>query len=400
MRGSRDVLRRAVVPALALVTAFLFGAVLIILTDFDHLKDLGTDPVGALGGAVDVVIRGYGAMVTRAIGDPGRILTALQSGSARDIGAAMRPLTEALLFSTPLIFVTLGVGVAFHAGLFNLGTDGQFALGGLGAAAVAVTLAGSVPPPAILVAAVVGGAVFGGAWAFLPGLLKARTGAHELITTLMLNTIAAQLIIYVLRSTPFGRPLAPITSVPRIFDLPTVRLDWGFVLGLVMAVVVSFVLFRTTLGFELRSTGFSRSSARAAGMRPGRAITLAMSLSGALAGMGGALLTLGPGGGVSGLGPFGLVALGLVLIAGLRPSGIVLVVLLYGALNNGAKGMVIETGVPLDLLVVVIAVALMFVAAPSLTRSMWRLGPEPMPAMATASSGVRPPGPPDPMSGA
>ncbi len=371
MTAIRQLLRRAVIPALALITAFAIGAVIVVVTDFDHLKDLGTDPIGAIGGAIDVVVRGYGAIFTRAIGDPGRIVSAIQTGSDADIAKAIRPLTEALLSATPLIFVSLGLGVAFHAGLFNLGADGQFLIGGLGAIVGANWLDAAVPTPLLLVGALALGTLFGAAYGFVPGLLKARTGAHEVITTLMLNTIAAEIVFYVLRSGGFSRPLTSIATVPLIFDLPTVRLDWGFVVALLVAAVVSFLLFRTTLGFELRSTGFSRTAARAAGIRPGRSTVIAMSLSGGLAGMGGAFLTLGPAHGLAGF-DGGFVTLALALLGGLRPSGIVVVALLYGALNNGAKSMVVETGVPLTLLDVIIALALMFVAAPGLTRMIWR----------------------------
>ena len=368
MSRLRDLLRGARVPLLAILAAFALGAILIVLTDFDHLRLLGSDPGGAIGGAVDLVLRGYGAMLSGAIGDPGRIVRALQSGTERDIASAIRPLTEALLFSTPLIFLSLGVGVSFQAGLFNLGGNGQFLIGGLGATIGASVVGGLVPPFAVLIAALATGTLFGAAYGFLPGLLKARTGAHEVITTLMLNTIAAQIVIYAVRNGAFSRPAT--AAVPRLVDLPTIRLDWSFVVALLMAAVVSFVLFRTSLGFELRATGFSRTVSRYAGMRPGRVTVLAMSLSGGLAGMGGAFLTLGPAGG---LGPgAGLVALALALIGGLRPSGIVLVAILYGALNNGAKTMVIATGIPLDLLVVVIALALTFVAAPGLIGSVLR----------------------------
>jgi ABC-type uncharacterized transport system permease subunit len=372
MEESRAVLGRLVVPVLALVSAFLLGGVVIVLTDFDHLKVIGTDPVGAVGGAIDTVIRGFGAMVSGAIGDPGRILTALQSGNERDIARAIRPITEGLLSATPLIFLGLGVSVAFRAGLFNLGSDGQFLIGGLGAVIGANALAGALPPFAILVAALVLGTLFGAAYGFVPGLLKARTGAHEVITTLMLNTIAAQVVIYVTHSVDFARSLGSIARVPLLFDLPTVRLDWGFVAALLTAAVVSFLVFRTGLGFELRATGFSRTVARTAGMRPGRTTILAMSLSGGLAGLGGAFLALGPAGGLSGSGA-GLIPLALALIAGLRPSGIVLAAVLYGALSNGAKTTVIATGVPLDILVLIIARAMMFVAAPGIVRSIWRL---------------------------
>ena len=188
----------------------------------------------------------------------------------------------------------------------------------------------------------------------------------------------------------------PIPQVPLIFHLATIRLDYGLVAALLVAVAVSFLLFRTTLGFELRVTGFSRSAGRAAGIRPGRSTMLAMSLSGGLIGLGGAFFVLGPAKGLPG-GPtpdMGYVALALALIAGLRPSGIVLAAVLYGALNNGAKTMVIATGIPLALLVVIITLALMFVAAPSLIRSIWRLRP-PTP---TPDRAVMPPGPPDPVA--
>ena len=189
MTAVRHSIGRVVVPFLALVTAFIIGAFVVVLTDFDHLSKLGSDPVGAIGGAVDVVVRGYTAILTRAIGDPARIATAIQSGSDADIARAIRPFTEALLFSTPLIFVSLGIGVAFRAGLFNLGADGQFLIGSLGAIIGAVWLDGSLPPWLILIAALLIGTLFGAGYGFIPGLLKARTGAHEVITTLMLNTI-------------------------------------------------------------------------------------------------------------------------------------------------------------------------------------------------------------------
>ncbi|HJP87576.1 MAG TPA: hypothetical protein VJ850_00875 [Candidatus Limnocylindrales bacterium] len=366
-------LRRLLMPALALITAFVVGAFLLVVTDVEHLSKLGTDPLGAIGGALDVVVRGYWAMLTGSIGDIGQIVRAVQSGTERDIARAIRPATEALLSATPIIFVTLGVGLALHARLFNFGADGQFAMGGLGALVGGTLLAGVLPEPIVLVLAIVSGTLFGAAYGFLPGLLKARTGAHEVITTLMLNTIAAQLIIYVTRSFKF-RPQTQLPSVPRIFDLETIRVDWGLAAALAMAVIVSFLLFRTTLGFELRAIGYSRTAARSAGMRPGRGTVLALSMSGGIIGMGGAFLTLGPAGGLSGSGA-GLVALALALIAGLRPSGIVLACLLFGALSNGAKAMVIVTGTPLDILTVVVAIAVMFVAAPSLIRTIWRLKP-------------------------
>lgn len=160
-------------------------------------------------------------------------------------------------------------------------------------------------------------------------------------------------------------------------DLPAIRVDDGFVVALAMAVAVSWLLFRTVSGFELRATGFSRTAARVAGMRPGRATILAMVLSGALVGMGSAFFSFGPAWGTPGVPEdhMGYIAIALALLGGRQPSGVVAAALLYGALTTGAESMVVATGIPLALLTVIVALAIMFAAAPELTRSIWRLGP-------------------------
>ncbi len=391
MQRIRDVLRRALHPALAVFTAFLLGAVVIVLTDVEHLRQIGTDPLAAIGGALGGVFEGYPAMFGGAIGDPERIAAAIRTGRAEDIAAALRPISETLIVATPFIFAGLGLAVSFHAGLFNLGVDGQFLIGGLGASITAMLVAGHLPPPLALLVAVGGGTIAGGAYGFLPGLLKARTGAHEVITTLMLNGVAPNLAFLIVGMIGFSRPQAAIPTVPRLFDLPTIRVDYGFIVALTMAAVVSWLLFRTTRGFELRATGLNRTAARAAGIRPGRTTILAMSLSGGLVGMGSALFLLGPAAGLPGgpSGDMGYVAIALALLAGRRPSGVVVAALFYGALTTGAKNMVVATGIPLALLIVIVAFAIMFMAAPELTRSIWRLrAPKP-----SAETGGNTPGP-------
>ena len=146
MHRIRNELRRARLPALALLTAFLLGAVFIVLTDFDHLRLIGTDPLAAIGGAFAGLFDGYSAIFSGAIGDPGRIVTALQSGTPKDIAAALRPISETLITATPFIFAGLGLAVSFQAGLFNLGVEGQFIIGSLGAWITATLVAGSLPP--------------------------------------------------------------------------------------------------------------------------------------------------------------------------------------------------------------------------------------------------------------
>jgi ABC-type uncharacterized transport system permease subunit len=384
MKRVRDLLRRSALPILSVVTGLLFGAVVIVLTDFDHLSQIGTDPVGAIGGAIRGVADAYGAMLSGAFGDPGRIATAFQTGVSTDIAKAIRPITETLVAAMPLIFCGLAVAISFRAGMFNIGADGQLLLGALGATITAIVLANKVPAPVILVASIAAATAVGGFWGFVPGFLKARTGAHEVITTIMLTYVAKLIVFFALRSpdlraagstSPISKNLAPIVDVPNIISLPGLRLDYGFVVALLMAVAVSWLLFKTTKGFELRAAGFSLSAARYAGMSAGGSMMVAMTLSGALAGMGGGFMVIGTVGQLSldlsnGI---GFNAIALALLAGLRPSGVILAALLFGALTQGGKLMGIESGIPFDLLFFIMALVIMFVAAPGLIRGMWRI---------------------------
>jgi simple sugar transport system permease protein len=391
--------RKALVPILAVISALIVGAMVIVLTDLEHLSQLGTDPVGAILGAIGGVGRGYGAMLSGAFGDPARIVSAIQSGKAGDIATAIRPLTETLVAATPLIFVGLAITVSFRAGMFNIGGDGQVLLGALGATTAAIALqASGLPSILILVACVIIGTLFGAAWGFIPGFLKARTGAHEVITTIMLNYIAAQLVFFALL-TDFieqpgsGQPISrPITwvDVPLIVALPAIRLDYGFIIALIMAGVVSLLLFRTTKGFELRAAGFNLTAARYAGMSAAGSMILAMTISGGLAGMGGSFMVIGTIGQLTLdiTGGIGFNAIALALLAGLRPSGVVLAALLFGALTTGGKLMGIQSGIPFDLLFLIMALVIMFVAAPGLIRAIWRIGvSKPLPEVATVSQG-------------
>jgi ABC-type uncharacterized transport system permease subunit len=395
----RRLVRKAVVPLLSVVTALLFGAIVIVLTDLENLSRFGADPGGAIAGAIGGIGRGYGAMLSGAFGDPARILTAIQSGNANDIATAIRPLTETLVAATPLIFVGLAIAVSFRTGMFNVGGDGQVIVGAMGATFAAVVLQNSgLPSIVIVILSVLVGTAFGGVWGFIPGFLKARTGAHEVITTIMLNYVAAQVVFFALINTFIqqpnsGQPISRILSwanVPPILGLPAIRLDWGFIVALLMAVLVSWLLFRTTKGFELRASGFNMMAARYAGMSAAGSMMLAMTISGALAGMGGSFLVLGTtdqltldiGGGI------GFNAIALALLASLRPSGVVLAGLLFGALTNGGQQMGIETGIPYDLLFLIMALVIMFVAAPGLVRAIWRVRVSPpAPEVATASQG-------------
>jgi ABC-type uncharacterized transport system permease subunit len=383
MRNLRQRLRPLVVPFLAIVTAFIIGSLFIFITDFDNLQKLGTDPAGAIGGALVNILDAYAAMLTGALGDPARIAAAIENPTPRLIATAIRPLTETLVAATPLIFTGLAIAIAFRSGVFNIGVEGQFVLGALGATLAAIALK-DLPPPVILVAAILAGIVVGGAWGFIPGILKARTGAHEVITTIMLNYVAFQIVLFALLTDfvqmdnsgqPISKRLDAFVRLPALIPLPGVRLHWGFILALVLAVIVSWFLFRTTKGFELRTAGFNLTAARYAGMSASGSIVLAMVLSGALSGLGGAVEVLGtvPQMGVDISANYGFNAIALALLAGNRPAGIVVGALLFGALRTGGQLMAVKTGIPLDLLLLIQALVIMFVAAGGLIRAIWRV---------------------------
>jgi ABC-type uncharacterized transport system permease subunit len=393
--------RAAVVPLLAVFTAFLLGAVVIVLTDFTNLSKLGSDPLAGIGGALGGVVAGYGAMLAGAFGDPARILAAIQTGAVGDIATAIRPLTETLVAATPLILTGLGVAISFRAGMFNIGIDGQLLIGALGATLAAFILQGAgMPSAVILLGSIASGILSGAFYGFIPGFLKARTGAHEVITTIMLNYIAAQVVFLALRSStlrapgstaPVSKPMGTFVDIPLILNLPAIRLDYSFVMALLMAVAVSFLLFRTTKGFELRASGFNPTAARYAGMSAGGSMMLAMALSGGLAGMAGSFMVVGTVGQLSLdlSGGVGFTAIALALLAGLRPSGVVLAALLFGALTSGGKSMGIETGIPFDLLGFIMALVILFVSAPTLIRSLYRIKPDrktPDPVLPTPAS--------------
>jgi ABC-type uncharacterized transport system permease subunit len=382
----RRVVAPAVVPMLAVLSAFIVGSIFILITDFDNLQRFGTDPVGALASAAGGIITAYQSLLAGALGDPARIAAAIQGGQPRQIAAAIRPITETLVAATPLIFTGLAVAVAFRTSVFNIGVEGQFILGAFGAT-VALLVLRDLPAPLPLLGSIVAGILTGAVWGFIPGFLKARTGAHEVITTIMLNYVAAQIVLFGLRSDflrqegssqPISKVLTPIARVPGILDpfgIPGIRLHYGFVLALIVAALVSWFLFKTTKGFELRAAGFNLTAARYAGMSASGSIILAMTISGGLAALGGSMEVLGTVPQMSNdiSSGFGFNAIALALLAGNRPLGVVLAALLFGALRTGGGLMQVQTGIPLDLLFFIQALVIMFVAAPDLVRSIWRL---------------------------
>ena len=379
-RGRR-ILRALLIPVLSVGTAFVLGALVIILSDAELLALWASDPVAAFGASIAAVAEAYGALLGGALGNPRTYLDAFASGDTARIIRAFNPISESLLAATPLIFTGLAVALGFRSGLFNIGAEGQLYLGAILGTWIGFGLLG-LPFWIHLPLAIVVGFLAGAAWGFIPGFLKARTGAHEVIVTIMLNYVAYRLVDWFLRQPFYQRPgrhdpVSPIVDpsavIPPLID--GLRVHWGFVLALLAAVFVSWLLYRSTLGFEFRAVGLNPSAARYAGMSISRTLVLTMAICGGLAGLAGATEILGVTKSLTpGFSPgYGFDGIAIALLGGSSPLGVVLAALLFGVLRAGATPMQAATGIPIDLVVVIQALVIVFVAAPRLIREIYRI---------------------------
>jgi general nucleoside transport system permease protein len=383
-RGVARALRGLLLPALALLSAFIVGAFIIILTDFELLGLWASDPVAAVGASWSAVLDTYGALLRGSLGDPGRLFPALASFDWEQIRGALLPLSETIVSATPLILTGLSVALAFRVGLFNIGAEGQLYIGALLAVIVGFSIVG-LPWFVHLPLAIAAGFLGGALWGFIPGLLKARTGAHEVIVTIMLNFVAYNLINWSLRTELVQREgrsdaISKIAE-PTAWLVPItqgLRANWGIVLALVAAVGVWWLVFRSTKGFEFRAVGFNPRAARYAGMSIAWSTVLSMVIAGGLAGLAGATVLLGGSHTLSsGFSPgYGFDGIVVALVGNTRPLGVVAAAFLFGALRAGATPMQSATGTPLDLVVIIQALVILFIAAPGLVRAIYRIRTE------------------------
>ena len=381
VRGWQRVGRVMLVPALAVVTGLLLGAVLIILTSEPVWGAVRVSLGSGLVTAWNTIVQAYTALFTGALGDPVRIVQAFQSGDALEIRRALNPIPESLVNATPYIFAGLAVALGFRSGLFNIGVEGQLFMGAAAATYVGYAVKG-LPGFIHMPLAFLAGALGGAAWGFIPGWLKAKTGGHEVINTIMMNWIAFRLTEWLLggpmtRPGSGGLPISPIieksAEIPQFFPAP-IRFHLGFFIALGMAWLVHWLLFKTTWGFDLRTVGANPNAARYAGMNITRNIILAMTLSGALAGMAGANQILAVNRSMAlGLSPgYGFDSIALALLGNSTPVGVILSSLLFGALRNGATRMELLR-IPNDIVSIIQALILVFVAAPAIIRTIYRV---------------------------
>lgn len=332
--------RSASAPVASVLLALLIGAIVLIVSD--------ASPLAA-----------YSALFEGAFGD-------------------MQALGRTLEKATPLIFSGLAVAFAFKAGLFNIGAQGQLIFGALTAAVVGFGVPG-LPPLIHAPLALLLGALAGALYGAIPGALKTYTGAHEVITTIMLNYVAINITDYLangpLKDTSPGNIVARTPAILSSARIPAISgIPLGFVIALLMAVLAWWLLWHTTLGYEIRTVGLNPSAARYAGIAVSRTIILTMVLSGLLAGMGGAIETQGvigrfqPGFNV-GLGFDGIT---IALLGKTHPIGVIPAAILVGAMRAGSSRMQFDADVATEIIDVILAVILFFVAADMIIRWLLR----------------------------
>jgi simple sugar transport system permease protein len=374
MRNSLAKFLQAIkLPGLSFLMAFTLTGLIIAISDAKVIAKFST-PLEFIKSALAAVGNAYLALFQGAVYDVN-----LTKGHTFIHG--FYPLSETIVIATPLILTGLSVALAFKAGLFNIGAQGQFIFGAIGASYVGFNFHLPIGIH-ILVAALVG-AFFAAIWGGIVGLLKARTGAHEVILTIMMNYIASYFILWILKTQSFLRPgrIDPIApEVNQSARLPLLaganfRLNFGIFIALAAAVFVWWLLTKTTIGFKFRAVGANGQAAKTAGISVPFVITSTMMICGALAGLGGAVQVLGSTYSLNTdiAGSFGFDAITVALLGRAQPLGTVFAALLFGALHAGGRTMQSSTGVPLDIVLVTQALIVLFIAAPAFVRYIFRI---------------------------
>jgi ABC-type uncharacterized transport system permease subunit len=285
-------------------------------------------------------------------------------------------------YATPLIFTGLAVAIAFQAGLFNIGAEGQLYMGSMAATVVGFMIL--LPPVIHPISALFIGALVGGLWALIPGLLKAYRGAHEVVTTMMMTYIAVLLTQW-LAAGPLQEPgqVQPQAQTPRIFPtaylsklLGSNFLNFGFIIGILTVIAVWILLKNTVLGYEMRAVGKNQSAAQVAGINPKKMIVISLFLSGVLAGLAGAVEILGyyhrfRDAWSAGLGFDGITV---AVLGANNPIGVFFAAIFFGFLRAGSIPMQTLGGVPAEMVSVIQGLVVIFVAAPNIVKWLAKKG--------------------------
>lgn len=393
-----------VVTLFALVLGLVFGAIVIVTTTapvLDAWRGFFTS-WGAPGHAIKVTADNVGAayriMFTGSVFSPATLWHAITTGQGWS--NALTPISETLTYATPLTIASIGVGIAFQTGIFNIGANGQAMMGGIAGAYVGtlIHLPTVLHLPFTLLAGIAGGVLAGS----VPGLLKAYTGAHEVIVTLMFNYVVSAILLYTLLSTALQAPgqqndiartLDPSAQLAPLFGTASgLRVNYGLVIAAVVVLFAWWFLERSSLGFDFRVTGANPQAARASGINAKAVIILVFAISGGLAGLAGVTELAGfyktlDGGFLVGNAGIGFTAITVSLLGRNKPIGIVWASLLFAALGVGGRAMQPATGIPFDLATVIQSALVLFVATPVLVKEIFRLRTSPTTALQLATKG-------------
>ncbi len=351
VRGRSEFEDLVVVPVFAVIVALFLGALTMLATGVD-LPTIG------------------------------RSFVALAVGSVGSLNA----ISETLTAAAPLTLAGLGLAIGFRTGLFNIGAEGQLLMGGLAAVIFGFSFP-NLPFLVLMPMCLVAGALVGALYAAIAGFLKATTGAHEVISTIMLNLISFRLLDYMLRldwiqkegrADPISKSVPDNAELPRLLEFldPNLRLHAGIFLVIAAVFFVHWLLFKSKIGFEFRASGENPDAARYAGIRSSLIIVAAMATAGAFAGLAGANQVLGvldrasPGFSAA----IGFDAIAVALLGRSHPYGVALAGLLFGALEAGGRQMQVDAGVSIDLIGIIQALIIVFIAAPLLVRAIFPWG--------------------------
>lgn len=363
----------ALLPFVAFIFAFFIGGMIIVISDPVVMGQLSSP----------------GKFITSAGAKIGNSYLAIFQGSIYDVNLArdsgfwrgFYPLSETIVTAIPLILCGLSVALAFRSGLFNIGAQGQFIFGAIGASYVGFSY--TFNPILHVILAILAGIILGGLYGGLVGILKAKTGAHEVIVTIMLNYIAALFILWLLKTSVFLRPdrqdplapeVNPSAQLPHLFG-ENLRIHFGIFIAIFATMLVSWLLQKSTLGFKFRAVGANSNAAKTAGISVPFVTTATMFICGGLAGLGGAVHLLGTekalAAGIAG--SLGFDAITVALLGQATPLGTLFGALLFGALQTGSRTLLSNTGTSPDIVQVIQALIVLFIAAPTMMKAIFRI---------------------------
>jgi simple sugar transport system permease protein len=364
----------------AIFTGLVIGGILAAVTTEEVIEAFGRSIGEGFKEALELIWNTYSSLFIGSFGEPRKMITSLFSGDREAIRSAFKPFLESMVTTTPYIFTGVAIALGFQAGIFNIGAEGQLFMGSVMAAWAGFAFKGLKPIVHIPFALGVG-FLAGALWGFIPGWLKAKTGAHEVINTIMMNYIAFNLTEFLIAG-PFQDPVDTFKTpnieesakLLRLFEDP-IRFNIGTFLGIGVAVFTWYMLYKTTWGYEIRSVGLNPNASRYAGINATVVTILSLTLSGAFAALGGATMMLGvifrqtqslsTG--------YGFDSIAVSLLAKNHPLWVIVTAMLFGFMRHGSRVMQLKTGIPIDIISILQGLIIFFLAAPAMIRTLYRL---------------------------